>query len=186
MDPLPPPPPGPYSWRQYMMELAQAILARTPLRSAEGEIDETPTGFRFLPRAAAAAATGRTLRLFQISDASTRSGGHITAARVRLVSSLLCQAEPTSGLTALAVADGSKIYAHVSFNTTTGAVTARVIEAASSVPADADGEVYLQIGSVAISGDTLPPTNLIYGPITGCRDWFTQPLHYNLEGAPAA
>lgn len=186
MKPLAPVPKGYRKIIAWLGDLRDAVIANRILRAERYEVHEHPGGSQLLLDATAiTAAAGVTAPFFKISDDSVRSGGSITTARVKLVSSLLCKAEPTAGLTELAVADGDKIYAHVSFNTTTGAVTARVIEADATVPDDDDGEVYLQIGSVTIDGDTLTPTNLIYGPITGCRDWFTEPLSYNLEGSPA-
>ena len=140
---------------------------------------------RPLPPAPAPRRVSAPPRFFEISDASERDeDGAITAAQVQLIPSLLAQEEPTAGLTALAVADGDKIYAHVSFSTSDGSITGRVIEAGATVPDDDEGEVYLQIGSVTIADDVLTPTNLIYGPITGCRDWFIEPLTYTLEGSP--
>jgi len=122
---------------------------------------------------------------FHIADDSTRNdAGVITAARVKLVTSLLAKDVPTTGLTALAVATGNTIYAHVAFNSTTGAVTARTIEAAASVPAPSLGHAYLAIGIVTITGPDLVAVNYVHGPITGCLNWFSQPLTYTLEGSP--
>lgn len=161
-------------------------LAGTEIFSGKG-IRRRVFGGKTILSASGTGTSRPPLRFFQISDASTRGEtGAIDESRVNLVPSLLVQDVPSAGLTHLVVEDGYKIFAHVEFDPETGEVTARTIEAAADVPYASQGHAYLHIGSVAINeaNTTLTPTNYIYGPITGCRDWFQEPLSYTLEGSP--
>lgn len=161
-------------------------LAGTEISAGKGLLRRVIGGKTIL-RASGAGMSRPAPRFFQISDASARGeSGTIDTAKVNLVPSLLAQDVPSAGLTDLVVEDGYKIYAHVEFDPETGAVTARTIEAAADVPEASSGHAYLLIGSVVINeaNTVLTPTNYIYGPITGCRDWFQEPLSYTLEGSP--
>jgi hypothetical protein len=127
--------------------------------------------------------SGSIARLFQVLDDSTRDGsGHITAAKAKVLPSLLGGAEPT-GMSGISVADGDKIYAHLTHNTTQpGAITGRAIASGATVPANSAGNVYIQIGSVKITGDNFRGSNDIFGPIEACKVPFSSPVAYNLYG----
>lgn len=138
--------------------------------------------FRTLPIKSGGGGTAP-IRPFQISDDSTRGpDGNITSAKVKLASSLLAGAVPT-GLTGLSVANGYKIYAHLTYNTVApGNFTARAIGSAATIPTNSVGNKYIQIGSVSINGSRLIITNDIFGPIEACRVLFASPIEYNLYG----
>jgi len=174
-------------WNAMRDALFAVVRGEQIQRSGTVRVRRFPEGYSLWANPGGDGAGGGALKLFQIYDASTRNDeGEITAAKVRLVSSLLAQDVPTTGIAAgIDVVDGDKVYAHVAFNTTTGAVTGRTIAAAATVPADSSGNTYLRIGSVAISGDVLTPSNDVYGPIEGCRKWFVSPLAYELHGSAA-
>lgn len=173
----------PAEWSDWRGKLWSWLKESQPIPDpASFAVRETPQGRFFSLRPAGANIPYVAPRFFEIFDSSERDAdGVITTAQVRLVESLLCGDVPT-GITDLAVADGDKVYAHVEYDVTDGSVTGRTIAAAASVPAAASGDAYLQIGTIAISGETLTPTNDIYGPIIGCRNWFVTPLEYTLIG----
>ena len=81
-------------------------------------------------------------------------------------------------------ADGNKIYGKVVVNQTTGAVSARTLHSAASVPADTNTDFHVEIGTMwqTGSGDSIRrgTTNARYGPIdaTICRNWYASAAPY--------
>lgn len=85
----------------------------------------------------------------------------------------------TAGIKEFTIADAAGVvYAKLTINGTTGAVTARAIEKATSMPADTATVYHEQIGSYTVTGSggsaVISATNTRYGPIpaTICRNWF--------------
>lgn len=85
----------------------------------------------------------------------------------------------TAGIMDLTIADAAGVvYAKLTINGTTGAVTARAVEKAATMPADTSTVFHEQIGSYTVTGSggsaVISASNARYGPIpaTVCRNWF--------------
>jgi hypothetical protein len=85
----------------------------------------------------------------------------------------------SAGFKNITIAEASGvIYAKLTINGTTGAVTARVVEKAASLPANTDTVYHELIGSYTMEGSggeaVISASNARYGPIpaTICRNWF--------------
>lgn len=122
-------------------------------------------------------------QLFRLVDVSDETGFNI---RVRI--STLCDLAPTgfySGDTPNFVFEGltvsGVIYGHITIDSS-GVVTARAVEQAATMPASADPEFYVEIGSFDITGEVLTVTNSRYGPIPAqvCPNAYTSPLTYSV------
>jgi hypothetical protein len=88
----------------------------------------------------------------------------------------------TAGIMDLTIADAADaagvVYAKLTINGTTGAVTARAVEKAASLPANTSTVFHELIGSYTVTGSggsaVIAASNARYGPIpaTICRNWF--------------
>lgn len=85
----------------------------------------------------------------------------------------------TAGLMPLTIADSAGVvYAKLTINGTTGAVTAVAVEKATTMPSATATVHYEQLGSYTVTGSggsaVIAATNTRYGPVpaTICRNWF--------------
>lgn len=91
----------------------------------------------------------------------------------------------TAGFKEFTISDSAGvIYAKLTINSTTGAVTARAVEKASSMPSSSSTIFYEQIGSYTVTGSggaaVISAINARYGPIpaTICRNWYAAAAPY--------
>lgn len=91
----------------------------------------------------------------------------------------------TAGFKEFTISDSAGvIYAKLTINSTTGAVTARAVEKASSMPSSTSTIFYEQIGSYTVTGSggaaVISASNTRYGPIQAaiCRNWYAAAAPY--------
>lgn len=137
--------------------------------------------------------TVRRLEFFQILDATKRDGdGNVTARKVRVVAGTIDGQLP-AGMEAtddpvftLTVSGDGEVYAQVTFNESTGAVTAHTIAQSASTPESTGTTKTLLIGGFSVpEADDKPiaVNNVAFGPLAVevCRDWYSYPLTYGFS-----
>lgn len=148
--------------------------------SSSSLFDTTPTE---TPVAAIQQEAGTTTALlpFQLSDASDAT--HVQASLTPSTIDGVVPSQVASGNWVFAVASYQEIYAHVTIDGTTGAITARLLGSAASTPTDTTTDFYTQIGNVQPNGTGgVTVVNYRYGPVvvTVCRNWFSNPASYGV------
>lgn len=96
--------------------------------------------------------------------------------------------EPPSGMSEgddppyTLTASGTKsVYAIVTINTSTGAITSRSLGHATSVPSDSDSTFFFELFSYTVSGGTISISQSVAGSLTfsACRDWYSNPVTWS-------
>lgn len=167
---------GPVAWVNAFNKLVDFILDLVPVSNVHGQWVKASSGRgrEYIPgprRNAVAGTITSEVGLFEVSGEQASPGDPWT---LNITSSLLLGVVP-SGLTHSGVTGTGVVYCMVAFNSTTdGAVTAREILQAPSMPFPATGIKTVQLASFEIVGDTCTITQMAFGPVNGtiCRKWF--------------
>ena len=109
------------------------------------------------------------------------AGGTASALKVNVSSSTIAGQEPsgfTAGSKEFSVSASGVIYAQVTVNSTTGAITARALNNGSSRPANTATVFHEQIGTYTVTGTgdarSVSVSNSRCGPVSVniCRNWY--------------
>lgn len=126
---------------------------------------------------------------FEIQDDSVYTSGTLTTPKIKVVNSTVLNDSP-SIFEDIAVATGNDIYIEVAFTAEPVTITSRTVKAGTGISYGLEvtggGVFNIKLGGVVISGNTLTPTNLRYGPIDGFifRILGTYPVRYGLAIFP--
>lgn len=172
---------GPRALRTWVNEsLIPWIQRGRPLRSHSCEIDEREDGTLILPSVVKGGAAGPRLVPFQLLVVVEEDESY----SIRVVVSTLGNEIPTGMyplddpiFTLPDITGDGVVFCKVTFVATTGAITAREILEAATLPADTSTTAHFPLGYYATDEDgALAVNNTAFGPVSAvtCRDWFVE------------